>query len=563
MIVGIDLGTTNSGIGFWKDGEHVAIPNALGHKLTPSVISIDENGDVLVGEPAKARLISHPERSVSQFKRSMGSAKRFKLADKNFDATELSSILLSALKKDAEAFLNQPITNAVISVPAYFNDQQRKATRIAAELAGLNVDRLINEPTAAAIAYGLSDQADDVHYLVLDLGGGTFDVTLLEYFDGVMEVHATAGDNHLGGEDFTHALVKKVIEQHQLKAINDHQKQQLYAAMEVMKLELAAGRDATSTVKFNDQTLDIAYTASEFEKITQDLIKRIIDPVGRVIRDANLSPADIHKVILVGGASRMFAFKQAITKMLRQLPQSHLDPDLVVTIGAGIQAGMVANDEAFKEVVLTDVTPYSLGVGIHNAEDEYDKVGDIFSPIIDRNTVVPVSRVQTYYTVHKHQTTIQFHIYQGESRFVRNNTEIGRLEVKVPKNDAGKETVDVRFSYDMNGILDVDVLVNSTGKRINKVFEQTNTDLSDEEKAKTLEKLGKLKIHPRDTLVNRNLQARLEKLYEMSIGEQRDYIDKLSRHLDAAFNTQDEKKIKVVREELEPIVADMERDWWK
>lgn len=565
-ILGIDLGTTNSAACIWQEGKQVLIPNALGEFLTPSVVSIDESGTVLVGAAAKERLISHPDKSVSQFKRAMGTDRSYQLGKKQkFSAIQLSALLLKSLKEDAEAFLNQTITQAIISVPAYFNEHQRKATYLAAELAGFKVERLINEPTAAAIAYGLHDQTDDIKYLVLDLGGGTFDVTVLEYFDGVMEVHSTAGDNFLGGEDFTQLLMQQAAKDHdiELDQLNRQEQQQLYSAMERLKRELSQDKQVSTQLTLGKKTLEVSHDIASFSKLTSPLTKRMMEPVERALRDANLGPDDIDQVILVGGASRMPSYKQIVAKMLRKIPSATLDPDLVVALGVGIQSGLKADCDTLKEVVLTDVTPYSLGVGVFNENDRNNMYGDYFDPIIERNTVVPVSRIKQYFSVSDNQTHFSVNIYQGESRYVRNNIKIGNIDVSVPARKAGEESFTVRFSYDMSGLLDVDIEVVSTGEKLNYVIEQNANNLSDEEKAKLLKELEKLKLHPRDAMVNRNIQAQLEKHYEMATAEQRDAIAHIIQSWEAVLETQDDKKIEPFREQVKQHLDSLEQSLWQ
>ncbi len=562
MILGIDLGTTNSAACIWNDGQHQLIPNVHGTYLTPSVVSIDKQNTVLIGEAAKSRLITHPNDTASQFKRAMGTKQIFTLGKREFNAVELSSLVLKNLRADAEAFLETTISQAVISVPAYFNDQQRKATAMAAELAGLEVMRLVNEPTAAAIAYGLNDKQDDFKYLVLDLGGGTFDVTLLEFFDNVMEVHASAGDNFLGGEDFTQALVEDLIKRCDLQTPNQHTQQILYSGAEKIKRALTAEEHTDIVLNIENKDHSLNYTRTEFEALTKRILRRILKPVERVVSDANIQTKEINKVVLVGGASRMPSYRKAVSNMLKQLPHSHLDPDLVVAIGAGIQAGLKEDAQSLKEVVLTDVAPYSLGVEVYNELDVQGKVGGFFDPIIERNTVVPVSRVSSYFTVANDQEHILLRVYQGESRYARNNLYLGELNVPVPKSKAGEEEVEVRFSYDMSGLLDIDVLVSSTKKKLNLLLSQHDVNMLPVDKKETLKKLAKLKHHPRDEQRNQAFGARLNACYEMKLGEERDLVGRLIDHWSFALHSQDISKIDIAREALEKELEQLEGTRW-
>lgn len=562
-ILGIDLGTTNSACAVWKDGKSTLIPNRLEQYLTPSIVGIDDNGEILVGESAKHRLISHPKKTVSVFKRYMGTDYSVKLGGRPFTAAELSSLVLRSLKEDAENYLGETITDAVISVPAYFNDIQRKATKLAGELAGLKVERLINEPTAAAMVYGLHQKIDGDQFLILDLGGGTFDVSLVEYFDGVLEVHASSGDNHLGGEDFLVALaeyffVKTGISKSKLKAV---ELQRLYEQLEIVKKKISSEQEVVLEKAVQEQSEPFTLTRTEFDKIAEPLLHRVQLPVERTLRDANITPAEIGEVVLVGGATRMFTFRSLISRMFRRMPAGNIDPDLVVAMGAGIQAGLKQKHEDLNDVVLTDVCPYTLGIGIINEGDKSGKQGNLFLPIIERNSIVPVSVVESNLcTTVDNQTKLNIEIYQGESRLVKNNVFLGNLEVKVPKNKAGEETVDVRYSYDMNGLLEVDVIVNSTGKKYHVMILNSVSGLSDKEIEKSRNKLAKLKFHPRESEENRALIARAERLYEVSIGEKRNFISGIISQFEQVLEKQNPSEIDKAMVRLKEIIEELEND---
>jgi len=367
MIVGIDLGTTNSLIAVWQDGVARLIPNMLGEFLTPSCVSLDEDGSILVGRAARERLQTHPERTAAVFKRHMGSDKVVHLGKRAFRAEELSALVLKALKADAEAYLGAPVTEAVITVPAYFSDAQRKATRAAGQLAGLKVDRLLNEPTAAALAYGMHQQGNESRFLVFDLGGGTFDVSILELFEGVMEVRASAGDNYLGGEDFVLTMMELFFERTGLpaKLKNDpHFMQRLTAQAESAKRVLSAAPTATMRMRHDDKDHLLEIDEELLEKVCAHLLKRLRDPVERALRDANLRSSELDSIVLAGGATRMPVVKRLVTRMFGRFPASDINPDEVVALGAAVQAGLKMKDAALKEVVMTDVSPYSLGIEI-------------------------------------------------------------------------------------------------------------------------------------------------------------------------------------------------------
>ncbi|WP_300525601.1 molecular chaperone HscC [Alcanivorax sp.] len=559
-IIGIDLGTTNSACGLWTDDGVTLIPNRLGEVLTPSVVGVDKNGEIIVGRTARQRLINHSDRTVAAFKRLMGTDHKVKLGKQTFTATELSSLVLRSLKEDAETFLGEPVTEAVISVPAYFNDNQRHATKLAAELAGLKVERLINEPTAAAIAYGLHEKQEGL-FLILDLGGGTFDVSLLEFFDGIMEVHASAGDNFLGGEDFVDAMVDDVLREHRLRRddLKPLTLQNLYLQMESAKRKLGP-TDLVLTLDLGEKTVEHVVTADWFARISTPLLLRAKHPIERAIRDAGLHPSKIDDVVLVGGSTRLAIFRSTVGKMFGRLPSCHLDPDTVVAMGAAIQAGLMMRNEALDDVVLTDVCPYTLGTGVINEDNP--RLGSYFLPIIERNCVVPVSIVKEICTAHDNQTELTIKVYQGENRLVEKNVYLGELSVQVPPAPRGEETVDVRYSYDMNGLLEVDVTVHSTGKTYNHLIEHTPGALSEADKQKALSKLSELKFHPRDGEDNRALLARGERLYESSLGDRRDYIADVMKQFERALERQNPAEIAKVQKQVKDVLAQLESEDW-
>ncbi|MGD9369334.1 MAG: molecular chaperone HscC, partial [Desulfobacteraceae bacterium] len=368
MIIGIDLGTTNSLVACWQDRQARLIPNSHGQVVTPSVVGLGDDGEIMVGEPALGRLITHPLLTTAAFKRYMGTDHEITLGKKIFRMEELSALVLKSLKTDAEAFLGQPIDEAIITVPAYFNDTQRKATRIAGELAGLKVERLLNEPTAAALAYGLHQSDSESCFLVFDLGGGTFDVSVLELFDGIMEVHASAGDNFLGGEDFLNSIVKYFTEKTALSDLTTAQEltpeevNRLRNEAEKTKIALTDGTETTMHFDFRGKELECAITRDDFGQMNDQLMQRIRRPVERSLRDAKIVTDDIDEIVLVGGAVRMPAIQALVTRMFRRFPVRAINPEEVVAMGAAVQAGLKARNEELKDVVITDVCPYTLGI---------------------------------------------------------------------------------------------------------------------------------------------------------------------------------------------------------
>jgi len=545
VIIGIDLGSTNSLVSYWDGSKAVVIPNAIEERITPSVVGIDDNGDVLVGTAAKERLISHPQLTAARFKRYMGSQKTYQLGKHIFQPEDLSSFLLRSLKADAEAYLQQSIDEAVISVPAYFSDRQRKTTQAAGELAGLKVERLINEPTAAAISFGLHTSSDECSFLVFDLGGGTFDVSVLSLFDGIMEVNATAGHNALGGEDFVDVMINAFLK---AKALSTEQldlksQSRLRWRMEKLKRELTNQRQATLTISLNETDYSWALNRDELEKMAANLIERMRQPVERSLNDASITPSELSAVLLVGGATRMPLVRSLVSRIFGKFPTSHHDPDEVVALGAAIQAGLKSRDKALAEVVLTDVCPYSLGLDTAVQHVTGKRESGYYHPIIERNTVVPVSREETFHTCWDDQEKLLIDIYQGESRYTKNNIKLGQLEVSVPSAPAGEQSINVRYTYDINGMLEVQVHVLSTDEISSVVIEETPGHLSKLEIAKRLTALEKIKIHPREQMKNRVLVARAERLYEQTLGNVRQSIAESLLQFNAIINQQNPREI--------------------
>lgn len=561
-IIGIDLGTTNSVAAFYSQEGAKILPNSLGQHLTPSVISVDEEGQILVGEVAKQRLITHPHLTASVFKRYMGTSKTFLLGKYQFSPEDLSSFILRALKEDAEAHLGTPVTEAVISVPAYFNDAQRKATKRAGQLAGLKVERLINEPTAAAVAYGLHLEDPSTRFLVFDLGGGTFDVSILERFEDLMEVQAVAGDNFLGGEDFTELLVQEFMNRQKegLFEIEDPKLASLIRKQaEMAKHSLSKGRPAEMEIASNEELQRCTITAERFELLAKPLLSRLRQPMERAIRDAAIRPSDLDAIILVGGATRMPIITSFTARLFGRLPSAHIDPDETVALGAAIQAGMKARDAALNDIVLTDVCPYTLGIGVsvENASGFFES--GHFSPIIDRNTVVPVSKTESYSTIHEGQKAMNIVVYQGESRLTLNNIRLGEFSVKIPPSPKGEEVVKVRFTYDINGILEVEATVVSTGEQSRIVIEENPGQFSKEQIEQRFKELTDIKIHPRDRMENRLLLARGERLYEESLGASREQIASVLRQFEDILRRQNDREIRKAAEQYKSWLDELER----
>jgi molecular chaperone HscC len=546
------------------------IPNALGEVLTPSVVGVEADGKVLVGRAAKELQVMQPERCAGLFKRRMGSDWHAVLSRRKFSAEELSSLILRSLKEDATAFFKEPVERAVITVPAYFNDQQRKATIAAGRIAGLQVERILNEPTAAALAYGFHEVRDDKILLIFDLGGGTFDVSLVEVFEGTLEVRASSGESFLGGEDFTRALAARLLEQHGHPFERAELQAPLMVARMVQQCERAKcslSRQESYTLRipdskgeYHDSSPEAAVTREQFEAWTQHILNRVDLPIRRVLGDARLSREDVDEVILVGGATRMPAVIDRVTQLMGKSPHRRLHPDQVVALGAAVQAGLIARARSVEDLVVTDVAPFTLGIMIakqfgHEQRDGY------FLPIIQRNSTIPISRVERVQTVYPNQTAVQVKIYQGEGRRVEDNLFLGEFEVKgIPAGPAG-QPVDIRFTYDLNGVLEVEATIVETKKIVGHVVTRHARGLSAKQIAEAIKQMEKLKTHPREEAVNRLLLRRAERLYQELSLEGRVILGQLLDGFEQALAMQNEEAIERHRAALKEFLERSDAGW--
>ncbi|MCR5148361.1 MAG: molecular chaperone HscC [Eubacterium sp.] len=553
MIIGIDLGTTNSLAAYYTENGPVIIPNRLGENLTPSVVSIDEEGTVFIGATAKERMALYPESCASVFKRDMGSDKKYMLSGKPYTAVELSSLVLRSLKEDAEVYLGEEVTEAVISVPAYFNDVRRKATKRAGEMAGLKVERIISEPTAAAIAYGLLQDEKPSKNLVFDLGGGTFDVSILDYFHPILEVRAVAGDNYLGGEDFTNVIEKIFFERNsglEKESLSSKEREYIHREAEKAKITLSSESEASMHCHFGEKSYEAVITISQYERACEDLFERIRIPVKRALSDAMLKISDINKIVLVGGATKQTSIRSFVSKIFRTFPDTSINPDEAVALGAAIQGAIKERNESIKEIIMTDVCSFTLGTSVTVDLGDHHLEGGHYCPILERNTVIPASRTERLYTVNDNQEHIKIDILQGESRIAKNNLLLGVLEIDVPKAKAGEEAVDVTYTYDINSILEVEVKSVSTGKKERCIIKGQYTEMTDEEIEARLKELSYLKIHPRDQEENKLVLLRMERLYEESLGQDRNVLEAAVNKFELALNSQDKRLIEQERKKL-------------
>lgn len=582
MIIGIDLGTTNSLAAVQTEKGPVIIPNRLGERLTPSVVSVDEKDQVYVGKTARERMNLYPESGAAFFKRDMGTDRKFKLGRHEFTAEELSSLVLRSLKEDAEAYLHEPVEEAVISVPAYFNDLRRKATKRAGELAGLKVERIISEPTAAAISYGLYHEQKTSRTLVFDLGGGTLDVSILDYDPPILEVCAVAGDNYLGGKDFTDVLMEIFYRKNpQIDRQNLSRKERiaLRKAAEKAKMDLSEKAETVIRVRLSENArrkdsipedhvperktpegewITTPVTAQEFEKNCADLYERIVLPVRRAMSDARLKIADLNKIVLVGGATRMPGLRRKIARMFHTFPDTEMNPDEAVALGAAIEGAMKERQTSVREVILTDVCPFTLGTEVAVELEDGTRESGHYAPILERNTVIPASRTETFSTVRDNQTEICFKVLQGESMVAGNNLLLGEIRIEVPKNKAGEESIEVTYTYDVNALLEVEVLVPSTGKKYRKVIRGRDTDLTDEEIEQRFQELSYLKIPPRKQEANKLVLLRADRIYAESLGADRLILENAVNRFRQALNSQDLSLIEKERAELTAFLDRME-----
>lgn len=519
-IIGIDLGTTNSLVSVFRGGRTELIPNSFGEYLTPSVVGFGEDGEVFVGKIAKEMLVTKPKRTFAEFKRNMGTNFTYQVDKRAYRPEELSAFVLRRLKEDAEKYLGETVTEAVISVPAYFNDDKRCATKQAGALAGLTVERLINEPSAVALKHHINKENSET-MIIFDFGGGTLDVSLVEAFDNMVEIQAVAGDNYLGGKDFDEVIAEHFFqEQNMIPNLLSQEDQGIVRKeAELLKRALSEKNSASRSFWLAGQEYTMNLTNQQLIHISADLFSRMSKPIQKVLNDSDISLDEIDQIILVGGSSKMPVVAQYI-RSLSDVPvvlEEH--PDESIALGVGIAAAIKERKGAVKDVILADICPFSLGTAVYDGT---------FSPIIQRNETLPCKRTQNYTTINNNQTKLTFPIYQGESLVAKENLLLGTLEIRnLPKRPKGEVVASVTFLYDINGILDIHIV--SENQALHRVILNKNMSLSDEEVAARLKELQKMTLHPLEQEETRLLVEKAERLYQESSPKNRQYIAFLLR----------------------------------
>lgn len=559
LIIGIDLGTTNSLCSIFQDGEPRLIPNMHGHVITPSIVGVLESGQIVVGATARQLRITHPDRCVSCFKRWMGTGRRVAIGGQEFNSTELSNFVLRSLRADAEKFLGCEVRDAVITVPAYFNDNQRKATKLAGEMAGLNVRRIINEPTAAALVYGYHDRQGEKKLVIVDLGGGTFDVTVMEVFEGTLEIISTAGETQLGGEDFTSRIVGWVLQKQgrQLETAELQLPRHVARLREecetakrnLVDIETALIRVPNNAGEFPDVPVTLELTRAELKDICDPLVKRLARPLSRALRDAKVPQNAISEVLLVGGATRGADVRQFVEEFFEMPAQARFNPDEVVALGAAVQGALIGDDAAVSEMAMTDICPFTLGVEVIK-DFGMRKENGFFLPVIHRNTTIPVSKEAVVQTAEPNQRLLILQIYQGESRKVEDNLLLGSLEVDgIPPGPSGQR-VHIRLTYDLNGILEVEAYVPSTGKKFQTVLTHHASNLSKKELEAAIARMQTLKFYPRDDLQNQHLVLFAERVIGEVTTHQRAELEQALDSFEAAMESSDRELFGYMRQGL-------------
>lgn len=552
-VIGIDLGTTNSLGAVYREGKVELIPNRFGSYLTPSVVSMEEDGSIVVGEIAKARLVTAPEYTAASFKKDMGTEQKWRLGKKEFLPEELSSFVIRSIVDDAESYLKEKVEEAVISVPAYFHDSQRTATKRAGALANVQVNRIINEPSAAALS-SYFDTGREQLFLIFDFGGGTLDVSIVECFDTMVEILSVSGDNRLGGDSFHEIMVDNFLKEHDLsrKQISDKDYAVLLRQAESCKRKLTTEETAAMTAVLGGVEYKSMYTNERLMEESGAILAKIKGVLAHALRDGDLAVHDIDTVVMVGGSSKMPMIQSYLQHLFGMIPMVTGNCDEMIARGLGLVCAVKARKEEVKDFVLTDICPFTLGTDIKN---EADPLHSYMEPIIERNTVLPCSRVKRFCTSHDNQAKIDIRILQGEHSYADDNMNLGRMSVAVPRKKEGEESVDIRFTYDINGILIVDMTVVSTGKTVTKVISQKIGEQELKQKAKELEKL---KVHPKDISENKLIMEKLQALYEEIPTYLREQVQGMIRQFEYHLSRQNPRAIRNYRKYLEQAIEQLE-----
>ncbi len=548
-MIGIDLGTTNSLASFWDHGEMRLIPNSLGEYLTPSVVSIEDDGTAYVGKIAKERLITHPDRTVSIFKRSMGTDKTYKIKGKYYRPEELSAFVLKKLKEDAEYYLGETVDEAIVSVPAYFGDIARRATRDAGRIAGLKVDRIVNEPSAAALACQQIRPRKEARFLVYDFGGGTLDVSLVDCFSNVVEITAVSGNNRLGGRDFDRILAEYFCMKHGLTYEEQakSRKELLLRSAETAKRELSVKEEVTMRVSGNGLEGSVSVTREDLVRICGGIFRKMYEPVKKVLQDGNMSVKDLSGVIMVGGSCKMPVVQQYMRYRMPGCSIIAMEPDYMVALGVSAFAGIMERKSDIRDMVLLDICPFSLGTAVINRSDKNKPYMDF---IIERNSPLPISKTKCYSSAYDNQEKLNIEVYQGESFYAKDNILLGNIEIGIPKAPAGAEGVDVTYRYDINGLLVVDLQVLSTGKKSQLIFVDGKAAKPDESILKQIKMLEKQWTAPKDEEENKLLLARAQRVLIQLTGQERFLLQTQIKLFEKHLSKGRDKNLQTTKENL-------------
>lgn len=550
-ILGIDLGTTNSLGAVYRNNKVELIPNRFGSYLTPSVVSVDDHNQIIVGHIAKERLVTHPDVTAASFKKDMGTGHSYKMGKREFSPEELSSFVIHSIVKDAEDYLQETIDEVVISVPAYFNDKQRVATKRAGALAGVKTERIINEPSAAAMA-SYFDNSREQLFLIFDFGGGTLDISIVECFQNMVEILSVSGDNRLGGDNFHEIMVQNFLKEHRIpkNQITAKEYAILLRQAELCKQRLSTEKTAKMTALIGESTYQSEYSNQRLLEESGEIFARIKKVLSHALRDGDVRLDEIDSVIMVGGSSKMPLIQSYLQHILKQKPIVAGNCDEMIARGLGLVCAVKERNEDIKDYVLTDICPFTLGTDVYN---ESDPRHSYMHPIVPRNTVLPCSRVKRFYTVKDDQQRVEFEILQGEQVYAKDNLCLDKIAIAVPKNKKGQESVDVRFTYDINGILLIDITVVSTGKSISKVVSQNVKESDLEKKIKELEKL---RVHPKELSENQYILEKLSALYEEAPTYMREPLSNAIKTFSILLESQDARKIKKYRTYIESFIRD-------